>query len=302
MARPKASAAWQLNASQPTIANSQAAQPRPHGAAGRPAPPHIQPPTLETPRLWLRSMQATDFDDLLLIFTDLKVMAAFDSPPFDRQQMTQWLQRNLDHQAHYGYGLFSVILKSNGVLIGNCGLEVMTVDDAVAAELGYDFRSDYWNLGLATEAALAVRDYAFEVLGLPQLDQPHSRRESRLTARGRKGRHAAPGGVQPLRVSVLEIRCSTRASGRGVTSNWPSCATQCAKPIDLLSRRQALSNQRNCTVICLPEDTILSQLCSDIASTARVRLIEPAIPETGIYGQIAKQGVDLCRSIVHSWN
>lgn len=36
-------------------------------------------------------------------------------------------------------------------------------------ELGYDFRSDYWNRGLATEAAAAVRDFAFNVLALPSL-------------------------------------------------------------------------------------------------------------------------------------
>jgi RimJ/RimL family protein N-acetyltransferase len=124
---------------------------------------------LETARLRLRAMQPEDIDDLLFIFTDPKVMAAFDSTPFDRPQMAQWLQRNLDHQAQYGYGLFSVIFKANGLLIGDCGLEVMEIDGMRVAELGYDFRSAYWNQGLATEAAAAARDYAFHVLGLPQL-------------------------------------------------------------------------------------------------------------------------------------
>jgi len=126
-------------------------------------------PVLETKRLILRPMQAADIDDLLLIFTDPKVMDAFDSPPFDREQMSRWLQRNLDHQEEHGYGLFSVILKANGSLIGDCGLEIMEVDGTRAAELGYDFRSDHWNHGFATEAASAVRDYAFDVLKLPQL-------------------------------------------------------------------------------------------------------------------------------------
>jgi ribosomal-protein-alanine N-acetyltransferase len=126
-------------------------------------------PRIETARLWLRPMQAADFDALLLIFTDPKVMAAFDSPPFDRTQMAHWLQRNLDHQTQYGYGSFSVYLKANGLLIGDCGLEVMEVDGVQVAELGYDFRSAYWHQGLATEAATAVRDYAFQVLGLSQL-------------------------------------------------------------------------------------------------------------------------------------
>lgn len=124
---------------------------------------------LETTRLILRPMQAADFDSLLCIFTDPKVMAAFDSLPFDRQQMLQWLQRNLDHQAKYGYGLFSVILRTNGLLIGDCGLEVMDVDGSQVIELGYDFRSDHWHQGYATEAAITVRDYAFQVLSLPQL-------------------------------------------------------------------------------------------------------------------------------------
>jgi len=97
------------------------------------------------------------------------VMASFDCPPFNRGQMSDWLGRNLNHQEEFGYGLFSVILKANGLLIGDCGLEVMEIDGTHAAELGYDFRSDYWNQGFATEAARAVRDYAFDVLELPHL-------------------------------------------------------------------------------------------------------------------------------------
>jgi RimJ/RimL family protein N-acetyltransferase len=62
-----------------------------------------------------------------------------------------------------------VLLKETGELIGNCGLEQMEVNGVQAAELGYDFRSKFWNRGFATEAATAVRDYAFSVLRLPIL-------------------------------------------------------------------------------------------------------------------------------------
>ncbi len=124
---------------------------------------------IETPRLLLRTMQPSDMDALLLIFTDPRVMASFGGELFSRRQMQGWLQRNLDHQAAFGYGLFSIIYKSSGLPIGDCGLEQMDVDGVQAAELGYDLRSDYWNQGLATEAATAVRDYAFDVLQLPQL-------------------------------------------------------------------------------------------------------------------------------------
>ena len=126
-------------------------------------------PLLETSRLQLRWMQADDVESLLAIFVDPKVMASFGVPPFDRVQMTQWVQRNLEHQTAHGYGLFSVLLKANGLLIGDCGLEWMDIDGVPAAELGYDFRSAYWNQGYATEAASAVRDYAFRHLQLPRL-------------------------------------------------------------------------------------------------------------------------------------
>jgi len=137
---------------------------------------------IETERLILRPMVAADIDPLLRVFGDPKVMAAFHTEPFDRGQMEGWVRRNLDHQARHGYGLFAVILKATGELIGDCGLELMEPDDVdptagavpgatahTVAELGYDVRSDVWNQGFATEAAAAVRDYAFGTLGLPRL-------------------------------------------------------------------------------------------------------------------------------------
>lgn len=73
-------------------------------------------------------MQSSDLDDLLKIFEDPKVMASFGGATFNREQMERWMQRNIKHQNHHGYGLFSVILKSDGLLIGDCGLEHMMAD------------------------------------------------------------------------------------------------------------------------------------------------------------------------------
>ncbi len=131
--------------------------------------PNLTMPTIETERLVLRPMRADDFEALLAIFTDPQVMASFGGELFTPAQMQGWLDRNLAHQAEHGYGLFSVIHKADGRLIGDCGLEQMTVDGQVVAELGYDLRSDAWGQGYATEAACAVRDYAFAVLQLPRL-------------------------------------------------------------------------------------------------------------------------------------
>ena len=124
---------------------------------------------IETERLILRPMRVEDTDPLLRVFGDPLVMASFGVEPFDRAQMREWVQRNLDHQGEHGYGLFTVMLRQSGEVIGDCGLEQMEIDGVPAAELGYDLQRDVWNRGLATEAAAAVRDYAFRARHLPRL-------------------------------------------------------------------------------------------------------------------------------------
>ena len=121
---------------------------------------------IETNRLILRLMNENDIDDILKIFTDKNVMKSFDLQSFNREQMKKWVDRNLNHQNKYGYGLFSVILKSNQELIGDCGLEHTEFEEKPCVEIGYDFLSKYWNQGYATEAAKAVKDYAIEKLNI----------------------------------------------------------------------------------------------------------------------------------------
>ena len=92
-------------------------------------------PTIQTARLRLRPMQPTDFDALLPIFTAPREMASFGGKLFTLAQMQAWLDHNLEHQMQSGYGLFTVIRKTDGLLVGDCGLEQMTVDGQVIAEL-----------------------------------------------------------------------------------------------------------------------------------------------------------------------
>jgi ribosomal-protein-alanine N-acetyltransferase len=124
---------------------------------------------LRTDRLILRPMVEDDVEALLLVFSDPNVMASFGGILFDRSMMERWVRRNLDHQDRHGYGLFSVIHRETDELIGDCGLEHMEVDGKPEVEIGYDIRSDYWNRGLASEAATAVRDFAFDALHLPRV-------------------------------------------------------------------------------------------------------------------------------------
>jgi RimJ/RimL family protein N-acetyltransferase len=64
---------------------------------------------------------------------------------------------------------FAVIFRENGELIGYCGFLHKDVDRRNEIEIGYRLHPNYWNRGLATEAAQAVRDHAFSDLKLPRV-------------------------------------------------------------------------------------------------------------------------------------
>ncbi len=123
---------------------------------------------LETRRLILREMTLHDVDDLHKVLGDPEAMQ-FYPQPFDRQMTQMWIERSIQRYAQHGFGLWSVISKENGELIGDCGLLVQEVDDVKEIEVGYHIRRDLWGKGLATEAAQVARDYGFSQLGFAKL-------------------------------------------------------------------------------------------------------------------------------------
>jgi RimJ/RimL family protein N-acetyltransferase len=118
---------------------------------------------LETRRLWMRQMKNEDITELLAIFGDTEVMRFYPAP-FGQRQMQDWLDWNQRNYKNYGYGLWSLLLRATGELIGDCGLVNQEVDGVQEIEIGYHIRRDLWGRGVATEAALACRDYGFDIL------------------------------------------------------------------------------------------------------------------------------------------
>jgi RimJ/RimL family protein N-acetyltransferase len=123
---------------------------------------------VETARLQMRRMTYDDVAGLLKVFGDSEAMRFYPAP-FDCQQMEKWVDWNQRNYTNYGYGLWSLILRATGELIGDCGLVNQQVDEALEVEIGYHVRRDLWRQGLATEAALACRDYGFDILGRRRL-------------------------------------------------------------------------------------------------------------------------------------
>ncbi len=123
---------------------------------------------LETSRLLLREFTAADVDPLSLVLCDAETMRHYPKQ-FDRAAVEDWIARQMRRYASDGHGLWAMLLKSSGELIGDCGLMVQVVDDQREIEIGYHVRRDLWGQGLATEAARACRDYGFAHLPVGRL-------------------------------------------------------------------------------------------------------------------------------------
>ena len=93
----------------------------------------------------------------------------FSLGPYTREQTQTVLQKFLSWNQAGLPSQFAVIFRSNNELIGYCGFLHWHLDGADEIEIGYRLDPDYWNRGLITEAACAVRDYAFLDLELPRV-------------------------------------------------------------------------------------------------------------------------------------
>ena len=65
--------------------------------------------------------------------------------------------------------IFTLTNPGHLIFLTGLGLSIVGILLRIATRLSRAYRSDYWQRGLATEAASAVRDYAFNVLYLPRL-------------------------------------------------------------------------------------------------------------------------------------
>jgi [ribosomal protein S5]-alanine N-acetyltransferase len=137
----------------------------------------------ETSRLILRYFTADDLDELAAILGDHQVMRYSIGGIKTRSQTQDFLNWILSNYEKYGFGLYAVIERENQVLIGFCGLLVWFFEEVQEIEMGYRFAKEHWGQGLGTEAATAVRDYAWQKLNLKRLIciiQPENTRSIRV--------------------------------------------------------------------------------------------------------------------------
>ena len=165
---------------------------------------------IESERLILRRIGEDDFEFYVQLHADPEVARYLShGKPRSSQESLAWLQSVLRSYQDFELGQLAVLRKSDGMLIGRCGLSDLAVEaratvaavprgwykraEAPAAaeivferELGYTFHRSSWGQGYASEAARCVFDYAREVLRLPRvvsLIHPENVRSLRVAQR-----------------------------------------------------------------------------------------------------------------------
>jgi ribosomal-protein-alanine N-acetyltransferase len=125
--------------------------------------PSLLPSSLVTARLRLRPLVTADADALNAIQSDPHHMR-FYPHPFSLQESLEWIDRAHERYERDGFGLMAVEDRETGEFLGNVGPVVQHVDGVDEVELGWSITPQRARQGIATEAAMACRDWVFATL------------------------------------------------------------------------------------------------------------------------------------------
>jgi len=118
-------------------------------------------PTLETERLILRSFREEDIDRMTHLFADPDFMRFSLGVFTERKQTVAFIEKVMGWDRAGIPSQFAIVPRGEGTIIGYCGFFYHPEHGIEDIEIGYRLDPDYWNRGLITEAARAVRDQGF---------------------------------------------------------------------------------------------------------------------------------------------
>ena len=125
---------------------------------------------LESKRLILRQLELSDLDALFTLYQDPAMVQYIPDAPTtlaETKREIEWFANG--HPKHPELGLWATIHKETRRFLGRCGLLPWEINGRSEVEVAYAIKQSFWGQGLATEAALAIRDYGFHQLGYTRL-------------------------------------------------------------------------------------------------------------------------------------
>lgn len=126
---------------------------------------------LETNRCIVREITLQDLDALYEIYEG-KGVSDYTEPPYaERTEEEAYTKAYIEHMYRfYEYGMWVVLEKASGKLIGRAGIENREVNNCLMQELGYVFDLEFQGKGYAWEVCLAIMKYADEELEIKRLN------------------------------------------------------------------------------------------------------------------------------------
>ncbi|QQO10119.1 GNAT family N-acetyltransferase [Breznakiella homolactica] len=121
---------------------------------------------LETPRLFLREMVPGDKAALCRVLSDEESMRHYPHA-YSEAEVENWIRENTERYRVNGFGLWAVVLKSDGSCLGDCGITLQNIDGETLPEIGFHIIREYCGRGYASEAAAVCLEYAVKTLGFP---------------------------------------------------------------------------------------------------------------------------------------
>lgn len=115
---------------------------------------------IKTDRLILRELNEDDFSALYEVLADSDIMKHYPYT-FDETRVKNWIYKNIERYRIFGFGLWAVVLKETGEMIGDCGITMQDIDGFIRPEIGYHINKRFQRRGFAKEAAQKCRDWAF---------------------------------------------------------------------------------------------------------------------------------------------
>jgi RimJ/RimL family protein N-acetyltransferase len=129
---------------------------------------------IETERLVLRQPRAEDAADLAVAYSDPEVMRFMgDGSTATVAEIEDGIGQWLERWESWGMSLCSVERREDGRVLGRAGFLLWDPETwqvpGDETELGWLLAREHWGHGYATEAALALRDWALGERGLTRL-------------------------------------------------------------------------------------------------------------------------------------
>ncbi len=130
---------------------------------------HLPWKILETERCILREVCLEDMDALFALYEG-EGMTDYIEPLYEYEKEREYQEAYIAHMyGFYGFGLWAVIEKETGKLIGRAGIECRE-ELGGELELGYVIGRPYQRRGYASEVCRAILDYARERLECGRLN------------------------------------------------------------------------------------------------------------------------------------